>query len=65
MDTASLKMLENLKTLEAITLEGNPWVCDCQAKEFLTFLQGNFKKVKEKKQNIISETCFQTRHNLT
>ncbi|XP_046140972.1 protein toll [Osmia bicornis bicornis] len=34
-----LKFLSNSTMLKKLTLHGNPWTCDCDAKDFLNFIQ--------------------------
>lgn len=45
MDPGSQQVLEKSKNLETIRLENNPWICDCDAKDFLMFLQRKYQKI--------------------
>ncbi|KAL1123576.1 hypothetical protein AAG570_002652 [Ranatra chinensis] len=44
---ASIRFLKNATNLTQLTLDGNPWVCDCSSKDFLEFLHNSFKLVPE------------------
>ncbi|XP_043248170.1 protein toll [Colletes gigas] len=39
MDSKVLQFMSNSSTLKTLTLHGNPWICDCNARDFLNFVQ--------------------------
>ena len=39
MSSDAIKFLLNATTLQNLTLEANPWDCDCQAYDFFNFIQ--------------------------
>ena len=39
MSSDAIKFLLNATTLKNLTLEGNPWLCDCEAYAFPNFIQ--------------------------
>ncbi|XP_039300523.1 protein toll [Nilaparvata lugens] len=46
LDDDSIAFLEQAQKLERLSLQNNPWTCDCSARSMLTFAQENFKKVE-------------------
>lgn len=45
LDFQSSEFLTNARQLQLISLQNNPWRCDCQLKDFLGFTQIHFDKV--------------------
>lgn len=44
---------ENATHLKRLTLSGNPWQCDCEARDLLTYVQDHFQIVSD----LINVTC--------
>ncbi|XP_012235817.2 protein toll isoform X1 [Linepithema humile] len=42
-----LDFLKNSTHLNTLTLHENPWICDCDAKDFLNFIQTKFQMISE------------------
>ncbi|XP_076396056.1 uncharacterized protein LOC143263919 [Megachile rotundata] len=41
-----IQYLRNSTTLKTLTLHGNPWICDCDSKDFVDFVQSQtFKRI--------------------
>lgn len=53
IDEDSLNTLEKSKHIQKVSLQNNPWICDCQTKVFLNFIQANYKKIP----NLKNLTC--------
>ncbi|KZC03990.1 Protein toll [Dufourea novaeangliae] len=47
MDSDVLYFMRNSTKLKSLTLHGNPWVCDCDARDFLNFIQTKVGKISE------------------
>ncbi|KAF4520465.1 hypothetical protein B566_EDAN004716 [Ephemera danica] len=47
LSEAVLMKLENFSSLKRLTLAGNPWHCDCQARDLLTYVQSHFELVAD------------------
>lgn len=45
IDSNVLEFLKNSTTLTQLTLHANPWICDCNAKDFLNFIQTKFANI--------------------
>lgn len=41
----TMRRLNNASSLRLVTLHANPWACDCQARDLLSWLQRRFKLV--------------------
>ena len=39
MSSDAINFLKNATTLQNLSLEANPWLCDCDARDFLNFIQ--------------------------
>ena len=39
MSSDAINVLKSARTLRNLTLEANPWLCDCDARDFLKFIQ--------------------------
>lgn len=39
LDSAVLQFMKNSTALKVLSLHGNPWKCDCDARDFLNFIQ--------------------------
>lgn len=60
IDFAVLERMKNSSTLKNITLHGNPWNCDCDAGDFLSFVQTKFKQIPE----LLKVTCARNKKPL-
>lgn len=53
IDETSLHILEKSKHIKKVSLQNNPWICDCQTRVFFNFIQSNYKKIT----NLRNLTC--------
>ncbi|PSN56345.1 Protein toll [Blattella germanica] len=66
LNNSVLDILGAEKTgLRHLTLNDNPWECDCKARDLLTFLQEHYKQVKQLPDITCNDGSGRALHNLT
>ncbi|XP_046603133.1 protein toll [Neodiprion virginianus] len=58
MNTTALEIVEKSTPLQRLTLDRNPWTCDCEANGFRKFIQENGRKLPE----ILNTSCGDETH---
>lgn len=47
INTSVLDTLNKTNSLQKLSLSNNPWMCNCESIEFLTFVQSQYKKIND------------------
>jgi hypothetical protein len=46
LDASILQLFDNKTDLQRLTLHANPWLCDCEARGMINFLQEHYTQVQ-------------------
>lgn len=61
LDSKVVEILKTSTSLKELTIHGNPWKCDCEASDLVSFVQTKFKKIP----HVLNVTCEGSRQPLS